>query len=291
MSRTVDVALDAQADLGEGPWWDQQRSQLLWVDIFTGRIHWLDPASQRDSSLEVGQPVGMVARRTSGGLVCAVRDGIAFVDAELGGCTLVKNIEADLSGNRMNDGKCDPAGRLWAGTMATDLSPYAGALYRINFDLEVTAVRTGISISNGLDWSPDGRKFYFTDSTTRCVDMYDFDVNSGDISNRRTLIQMDDPIATPDGLTVDAEGTLWIAIWDAGCVRRYTPQGALIETIHLPVSRPTSVAFGGSHLDQLFVTSARNGLSIDQLSKESHAGAIFVMETGVTGLRPYAFNG
>jgi sugar lactone lactonase YvrE len=175
--------------------------------------------------------------------------------------------------------------------MATDLSPSAGTLYRISPELEVTAMRTGVSISNGLDWSPDGRTFYFTDSTTRCVDVYDFDVATGDISNRRLLIQLPDPIATPDGMAVDADGTLWIAMWDGGCVRRFDPQGGLLETIELPVSRPTSVAFGGENLDRLFVTSARNGLSASQLAEESHPGAIFVIEPGVTGRLPHAFDG
>jgi sugar lactone lactonase YvrE len=289
-SRSVEVALDAQADLGEGPWWDQEGGELLWVDVFAGRIHRFNPLSGQNDSFAVGQPVGMVARRRSGGLVCAVRDGIGFVDIDGGRFSIVKEIEA-LVDNRMNDGACDPAGRLWAGTMATDLSPSAGTLYRISPELEVTAMRTGVSISNGLDWSPDGRTFYFTDSTTRCVDVYDFDVETGDISNRRLLIQLPDPIATPDGMAVDAHGTLWIAMWDGGCVRRFDPQGGLLETIELPVSRPTSVAFGGENLDRLFVTSARNGLSASQLAEESHPGAIFVIEPGVTGRLPHAFDG
>lgn len=287
----MDVALEAQADLGEGPWWDHQRGTLLWVDLFKGRVHRFDPSTGNDDSFDVGQPVGMVAARRSGGLVCAVRDGIGFVDADGGGFSLVKDVERTIPGNRMNDGACDPAGRLWTGTMATDLSPSSGTLYRISPELDVTPMRTEVSISNGLDWSPDGSTFYFADSATRTVDAYDFEPETGDLRNRRRLIELSDQVSTPDGLTVDAEGTLWIAMWDGGCVRRFTPGGILLETIDLPVSRPTSVAFGGENLDRLFITSARNGLSTSQLAEQSHAGAIFVIEPGVSGRLPHAFGG
>jgi sugar lactone lactonase YvrE len=290
-SRHIDIALDARADLAEGPWWDEQRKELLWVDIFAGRVHMLDPASGRDRVIDVRQPIGMVARRRSGGLVCAVRDGIGFIDPEGQTFELAAPIETANRGNRMNDGACDPAGRLWAGTMATDLTPAAGSLYRISTTLQVTPVLSSVSISNGLDWSPDGRTFYYTDSTTRRLDAYDFDVDTGEISNHRPLAELPDPVATPDGMAVDAEGTIWVAMWDGGCVQRFSPEGALLETHELPISRPTSVAFGGPALDQLFITSARNGLSSRQQQEQPHAGAIFVLEPGVTGLPPFSFAG
>lgn len=289
--RNVEVALDARADLAEGPWWDWRRAELLWVDIFAGKIHRFNPASGRDTCAEVGQPVGMVTRRRSGGLVCAVRDGIGFVDGDGDGFELVAPIEADLPGNRMNDGACDPAGRIWVGTMATDLSPGRGSLYRIGPALEVTPALTGVSIANGLDWSPDGRTFYFTDSITRRLDAFDFDVETGRVSNRRLLVNMPDRVATPDGLTVDAEGTIWVAMWDGGCIRRYSPDGKLLESIRLPVTRPTSVAFGGADLDQLFITTARHGLTAAQARDESHAGAIFALDPGTTGRLPHEFSG
>jgi sugar lactone lactonase YvrE len=289
--RNIDVALDAQADLAEGPWWDQQRQELLWVDIFAGRIHILDPASGLDRSIDVGQPIGMVARRQSGGLVCAVRDGIGFINLDENTFELAVPIESANPGTRMNDGACDPAGRLWAGTMATDLSPTAGSLYRISTTLQVTPVLPGVSISNGLDWSPDGQTFYFTDSTTKRLDAYDFDVDTGEISNGRVLVELPQPVATPDGMAVDAEGTIWVAMWDGGCVQRFSPEGIHLETLDLPVIRPTSVAFGGPALNQLFITSARNGLTPRQLQDQPHAGAIFVLEPGVTGRSPFAFRG
>lgn len=287
----VELALKAQADLGEGPWWDAGSGELLWVDLLRGEIHRFNPSSGIDVGFEVGQPVGMVARRRSGGLVCAVRDGVMFVEPDGSQARLVADIEGSLHHLRMNDGACDPIGRLWAGTMATDLSPTQGSLYRIEPDLRVTTVRTGVSISNGLDWSPDGRTFYFTDSTTRCVDAYDFDVSTGDVSNRRLFVEMADSVATPDGLAVDAEGNIWIAMWEGGCVRGYSAQGRPLRTIELPVSRPTSVAFGGPHLDQLFITSARGGIADAQLEAEPHAGSIFVAEGLAVGRLPNAFAG
>lgn len=291
MSECVEVALRGQADLGEGPWWDAEVGELLWVDLLVGEIHRFNPSSGTDISFEVGQPVGTVARRRCGGLVCAVQDGVMFVDPNRAEAKVVAEIERALPHLRMNDGLCDPAGRLWVGTMAVNLSPFQGSLYRVEPDLQVTALRTGVSVSNGLDWSPDGRTFYFTDSAARCVDAYDFDVSTGDLRNGRPLIEMSDPVATPDGLAVDAEGNLWIAMWDGGCVRQYNAQGRLLRTIKLPVSRPTSVAFGGSRLDQLFITSARGGLSEASLKAEKHAGSIFVAEGLATGRLPYEFAG
>jgi sugar lactone lactonase YvrE len=290
-SRNIDIALDAQADLAEGPWWDEQRQELIWVDIFAGSIHFLDPDSGLDRSIDVGQPIGMVARRQSGGLVCAVRDGIGFINSDENTFELAVPIESAIPGNRMNDGACDPAGRLWAGTMATDLLPSAGSLYRISPSLQVTQVLSDVSISNGLDWSPDGRTFYFTDSTMKRLDAYDFDIDTGEISNGRVLVELPDPVATPDGMAVDAEGTIWVAMWDGGCVQRFSPEGMLLERLDLPVVRPTSVAFGGSALNQLFITSARNGLTPRQLQDQPHAGAVFVLEPGVTGRSPHSFRG
>ena len=285
----VEVAFDAGADLAESPWWDANRAELLWVDLFAGEIHRLNPVSGRDRSLAIGQPVGMVAGRRSGGVVCAVRDGVGFADLDEDTFALVVPIESSIVGNRMNDGACDAAGRLWAGTMATDLAASAGTLYCVTPELVVTPMLSHISISNGLDWSPDGRNFYFIDSPTRRVDVCDFEIATGEIRNRQTLVHTPNDDAIPDGMAVDLDGTLWVAMWDGGCVRRYSSSGELIEIVELPVTRVTSVAFGGSQMDQLFITTARNGLSPKQLHNEPLAGAIFVVEPKVKGQSPHLF--
>lgn len=286
-----EVALEARADLGEGPWWDESTQQLIWVDIFAGRIHYFDPSNGSDRSINVGQPVGMAAGRESGGLVCALRDGIGVIEPGASTVSLAVEIEASRPGNRMNDGACDPAGRLWAGTMAMDLSPEAGGLYRIGPKFEAEKMIDRVSISNGLDWSPDGRTFYFIDSPTGRINAYDFDVSSGTISRPRVLAHVPHPVATPDGMAVDADGTLWIAIWDGACLHRYSPDGRLLEVVHLPVSRVTSVAFGGSRLDQLFITTARHGLTEHALAAEPLAGAILCLDPGVRGIAPHRFAG
>ena len=290
-SHKVEVALEAASDIAESPWWDTERAQLLWVDIPRGEIHYFDPVSGSDDSMSVGQPVGAVVGRRSGGVVCAVRDGIGFANLETGAFELALPIELDRPTNRMNDGACDPAGRLWVGTMDTNLRPGAGSLYRVSADLVSSKVISPVSISNGLDWSPDGQTMYYIDSLTRQIVAWDFEPSTGSLSNSRTLVQTPDEVATPDGMAVDTQGCLWVAMWDGGSVRRYSPTGELLTVIDLPVSRVTSVAFGGARLDQLFITSARAGLTPNQLEREPLAGSIFVVDPQVTGLAPHRFAG
>lgn len=290
-SPKVDVALEAKAELGEGPWWDSERAQLLWVDIPKGEIHYFDPLSGSDDSITIGQPVGTVIGRQSEGVVCAVRDGIGFADLETGAFELVVPIESSRPTNRMNDGACDAAGRLWVGTMDTNLIPGAGSLYRVSGDLTVARVVSPVSISNGIDWSPDGRTMYYIDSPTRQIEAWDFDPDIGALSNRRMVVKTPGIVATPDGMAIDSEGALWVAMWDGGCVLRYSPNGELLRVIDMPVTRVTSVAFGGTSLDQLFITSARAGLTPDQLDQEPLAGSIFTVDPHVTGLPPHHFAG
>ncbi|MBB5640474.1 SMP-30/gluconolactonase/LRE family protein [Cryobacterium roopkundense] len=291
-SAGVEVALEAAAELAESPWWDTERAELLWVDIPKGEIHHFDPASGTDHSITVGQPVGTVVGRRSGGVVCAVRDGIGYADLETGAFELVAPVEADRASNRMNDGACDANGRLWVGTMNADLVPGAGSLYRVSADLAADRMISPVSISNGLDWSPDGRTFYYVDSLTRQIDAYDFEPGTGTLRRRRTLVKTPGLVATPDGMAVDAEGCLWVAMWEGGSVLRYSPAGELLTVVDLPVTRVTSVAFGGARLDQLFITSARAGLTSEQLMHdEPLAGAIFAVDPHVTGLAPHRFAG
>jgi sugar lactone lactonase YvrE len=288
----VEVALDARAELAESPWWDTERAELLWVDIPKGEIHHFDPASGIDLSINVGQPVGTVVGRQSGGVVCAVRDGIGYADLETGAFELVAPVEIDRPSNRMNDGACDAGGRLWVGTMNADLVPGAGCLYRVSADLAVDRMISPVSISNGLDWSPDGRTFYYIDSLTKQIDAYDYEPGGGALSNRRPLVKTPGIVATPDGMAVDAEGGLWVAMWDGGSVLHFSPEGELLTVVDLPVSRVTSVAFGGDRLQQLFITSARTGLTPEQLTNdEPLAGAIFAFDPHVTGLAPHRFAG
>ena len=222
--------LSPGVELGEGPVWDDRQGVLIWVDIWAGEVHSYEPASGRDTAIGVGQPVGAAVPRRSGGLVLAVRDGFAFLDPD-GRLTSVAEVEAANPGNRMNDGKCDRHGRFWAGTMAGDARPGAGALYRLDPDLSVTKVLDGVTVSNGLAWSLDDRTMYYIDTPTQRVDAFDYDLASGTIENRRPLIEIPEEAGSPDGMTIDAEGFLWVALFGGRAVRRYSPDGRLERVV------------------------------------------------------------
>jgi sugar lactone lactonase YvrE len=287
----VDLELvhDARADLGEGPVWDQRTGELIWVDINAAVVHRFDPSSGSDRPLPVGAPVGAVCPRAAGGYVVALQDGIAAV-SESGEITVLAEIEADVATNRFNDAKCDPAGRLWAGTLRLDYEP-GGALYRIDRDHSVTRVLTGVGLSNGLGWSPEGDAMYFIDSLAGSLDVFEFDGASGSVAGRQRLVSFPEDDGLPDGMTVDSEGHLWVAVYGGGVVRRYEPSGALVLELELPVSQPTSCTFGGADLGDLYITSAAQFISPDKLAREPSAGGLFRCRPGVVGVPAVPFAG
>ncbi|WP_051781800.1 MULTISPECIES: SMP-30/gluconolactonase/LRE family protein [unclassified Streptomyces] len=280
--------------LTEGPVWHAGRADLLWVDITAGLVHRARLVARDDDSglpdlgprTTVGfdRPVGAVAPCASGGLVVAAGTSFLRVD-EAGVVTEFAHpaIPDDGTPRRMNDAKCDPAGRLLAGTMAYDATPGAGTLYRLDPDGTVTTVLSPVTISNGLGWSPDGRLVYYADSPTRRVDVFDHDPATGALSARRTFADTG-PAGLPDGLAVDTEGRVWVAVWGAGQVRAYTPDGALHAVVTVPASQVSSCAFAGPDLDLLMITTAADGLTAEQLAAEPHAGRLFVCRPGATGL-------
>ncbi|CAN5127627.1 SMP-30/gluconolactonase/LRE family protein [soil metagenome] len=280
----ADVSLDAQAEVAEGPTWDPIGQRLWWVDIPRGAIHQFDPAEGTDSVVYAGQPVGAVVLRKGDGPLLAVRDG--FAELRDGQMTVIAPVEDDRDQSRMNDGKVDPAGRFWAGTMALDSTPGAGSLYRLDRHRRVERVLTGLTISNGLDWSPDGRTMYFIDSAHAGVQAFSYDDHSGAIREPRTLISIPASAGMPDGMTVDSAGGLWVAIWGGAAVRHYSPDGTFIAEITLPVSQVTSCAFGGPDLRDLYITTASAGLSPTQRVEQPDAGALFRVRPGVTGRAP-----
>ncbi|MGI8614720.1 MAG: SMP-30/gluconolactonase/LRE family protein [Nocardioidaceae bacterium] len=287
----VELVLDARAEVGEGPVWDVARSELVWVDIPRGLVHRLDPATGRDEPLPVQQPVGAVGLRESGGLVLAVRDGFGLLDAGSREVRIVQRVESDRPNNRMNDGKCDRAGRFWAGTMALDETPRAGALYRLETDLQVRQVVRDATMPNGLDWSLDDRTLYYVDSVEAGIDIFDYDPTTADLADRRRLVDIAPTDGLPDGLTVDAQGFLWVALWGGSHVRRYTPDGRLDAVVELPVTQVTSCTFGGAEMDELYVTTAAAGLDGDALRREPHAGGIFRFRPGCRGRATRLFGG
>ncbi len=291
MKITADLLFDGHAVLAEGPVYSAADHALLWVDIPSHLIHRLELTSGEKAEMNVGQAVGAVVLRAAGGLGIALRDGFAVTDRWGGALTLVASPEKDKSDNRMNDGKCDRAGRFWAGTMAFKEGPGAGALYRLDVDHSVHTMVTGVTISNGLCWSLDNKQMYYIDTPLGRVDVFDFDAATGRIGNRRILFEIPKENGAPDGMTIDEEGCLWVAHWGGSAVRRYTKQGVVDQTIEIPASRVTSCMFGGGDLRDLYITTASTGLSAEQQRDQPHAGGIFVARTGVKGTPGYAFGG
>jgi sugar lactone lactonase YvrE len=287
----VEVALDIRADLGEGPVWDGRIGSIVWVDIPRGKVLIFDPRCRSLREFDVGQPVGAVAPRVAGGYALAVRDGFATLDAATGAVELIAPVEQNDLKGRMNDGSCDLNGRFWAGTMAEEETPRAGSLYRLDPNGSVTRILGDVTISNGIDWSLDGRLMYYIDTATQGIDVFDFDAEGGAVSGRRQLIAVEPDAGAPDGLTVDAEGSLWVALWGGAAVRRYAPDGALDRVVGLPATLITSVAFGGDDLDELYVSSARAYLSAHEQAEQPHAGKLFRLDPGVRGRPANGFSG
>lgn len=286
------LEFDARATLGEGPCWDVHRQLLYWVDIEEHQLHIYDPAMKEDRVINVGQPIGAVVTRQSGGLLLALQHGFYFFDLETERLTQIADPETHLPENRFNDGKCDPAGRFWAGTMAMSEAPQRGSLYCLDTDLNVKKKVERVSVSNGLAWSLDQRIMYYIDSPTRVVVAYDYDKATGNITDQRVVIEIPEGMGFPDGMSIDEEGMLWIALWDGAMVGRWNPaSGELLNTIRLPCSRPTSCAFGGPELDILYITSARSRLSEQTLSTQPQAGGLFTCRPGVRGLAAWEFAG
>jgi len=278
--------------LGEGPVWDQRGGRLHWVDIRSGLVHRFSPSDGSDQVIDVGQPVSAVGLGERGGLVLAIRDGFGLVPAGSDRVEHVIEVEKDLAGNRMNDGRVDPAGRFWAGTMADrwEDAPGAGALYRLDGAsgaLAATKVTGGITVANGIDWTPDGRHMYYVDSPTQRVDIFDFD--TGAPRNRSAFVEIPPAEGLPDGLVVDADGGVWVALFGAGTLRRYSPSGRVDQEIRLPVTLVTSAAFGGPDLADLYITTARHRLTEQQRERQPQAGSLFRCRPGPVGKPAYRF--
>lgn len=290
----VELAFDSRDTLGEGPMWSVKEQALYWVDIEGFAVNRWDPGSGDHQRYDIGQYVGTVVLRQSGGFVVALRDGLFFWDPQTGLDKIV-DPEADKPDNRFNDGAVDRQGRFWAGTLhLTDHANPHGALYRLDADRSLRKVVPNACVSNGLGWSPDDKTMYYCDTTYRTIRAYDFDAATGDIDNERVLIRVpDDPgEGGPDGLTVDSEGFIWSARWGGWKICRYDPDGRLEREVKLPAERITSVMFGGPDLDRLYITSARYGLSEAEIAtNQPHAGSLFVCEPGVKGLPETAYGG
>ena len=278
--------LPVAAGLAEGPCWWAEKQVLLWVDIEASRIGLFDPQTGRNNFLHLPAHVGAVVPTSAGDLLLATATGFLRLDPSTEAVTLLSDPEADRPGNRFNDGKCDPWGRFWAGTMAYDFEPLAGALWRVNADFSCVRQRQGLTISNGLAWSQDRGTLYVIDSPTLNVLAFPL-TNSGEIAGEPSICVHipEDWDAVPDGMCIDAEGMLWIALFGGGCVTRWDPvSGQRLERLALPCRQVTSCCFGGPHLDQLFMTTARREMDAAAIKAEPLAGGLFQADVGVKGL-------
>lgn len=279
------LIFDARAELGESPAWDESAQTLYWVDILRKRVYeGVDLLAQLDDF------VGCVAPCKDGGLI--ITQSASFADLEPVSAKLtIRAAVSEPVNNRFNDGKCDPAGRLLAGSMDRNEQAASGALYAYD-GLNITTLLTGIRISNGLTWSPDHKTFYYIDTPTREVQAFDYDLITGAIANPRVVVRVPDALGWPDGMTSDTDGNLWIACWGGAQVTKWDPlTGQLLERVPIPALQTSSCIFGGADRNELYVTSARKGLSAADLQKYPLSGGLFKVTTRVTGMPTFEFAG
>lgn len=284
----------AGAALGEGPCWSVAEQALYWVDILNRTLyrHAPNAPTQKQRSWHFEEEISAVAERADGnGLLVSMRHGFAFFDPLGGTLEHIARPEHHLPENRFNDGKCDLAGRFWAGSMHFSGNQPTGSLYRLGCDLHCERIDSNYTITNGPAWSLDQTSLYHNDSARRHVYVFDFDPQTGNLANKRLFLEFEQDDGVPDGMTTDAEGGLWIAHWGAGKLTRHASDGAVMDTIRLPCSQVTSCVFGGPALRTLFITTAAVGLDAAQRVREPLAGGVFAVEMAVAGLPPNVFRG
>lgn len=286
-----DELSEVVCEVAEGPMWDARSESLVWVDINAGLIHRHSSHLGQLDAIDVGQHVGFVVPCGASGYVAGLRDGFAFVGDE-GTARVVVDVQRAKTHLRMNDGKTDPAGRIWAGTMGIDDPQPEGSLYCLDTAGEMRVAVTGLTIPNGIDWSPDQRSMYFTDTTWGRIDKFDYDVEAGTISDQRVFVDVPRDLGLPDGLAVDDEGCVWVALWYGGAVHRYTPEGRLDTVVRIPALQATSCAFGGAAGDELYITSANQRLTPQEAIDHPRSGRVFVCRPGAAGppARAYGMN-
>lgn len=283
--------IHANAQLAEGPSWDEDNQRLYWVDILGKKLHIYDPVKDVDQAIQFEQFIGAAVPRNKDEVVLAMHHGMYIYNMSTSKLTFIADPEADKN-TRFNDGKCDPAGRFWAGTMGLGGESNAGALYRLDHNQVVTKMVSDVGISNGLVWSLDHTKFYYIDTNSEEVVAYDYDLETGNINNPKVVVRINPEEGKPDGMTIDSEGMLWVAHWGGWKVSRWNPEtGDCMDEIKVPCSLVTSCVFGGAELNELYITTARVGISEDNLLKEPLAGNVFRVKMDVKGSPTYSYKG
>lgn len=293
MSKKAEPIVQQGTHLGEGAIWHAREQCLYWVDITGQTVFIYNPKTGKNDSINIGRDVGTIVPRRSGGVMLGVKGGFAFLDLKTRKVKEIAMVEADKPNNRFNDGKCDPAGRFWAGSMAYDFLLGAGSLYCMDTNLSVRKVLSGVTISNGLVWTQNEKTMYYIDSGTSQIAAFDYDRTSGNISNRRVIVEIPADDGFLDGMTIDAKGNLWVAIYKSGEVRCWNPSnGKLLDKVEVPGAKlTTSCAFGGCNLNELYITSASKDLTYEERKEQPLAGSLFRVKLDVAGVSASDFAG
>jgi sugar lactone lactonase YvrE len=280
----TELIFDAKASLGEGAAWDAKTQTLYWVDILGKRVY-----AGTEKIAELDETIGFVAPRKNGHLIIGKRASFVDLDPATGQETHLVTLTSEPTTNRMNDGKCDPAGRLLAGTMDMDEKDPTGFFYSYD-GKQVSRLLDGITISNGLAWSPDHKTLYYIDTSTREARAFDYDIATGQIANPRRAIYFGESLGWPDGMTSDTEGNLWVAMWGGAQITKWNPNtGKLLEQIPVPALESSCPVFGGKDMNELFVTSARKGMTDEELIKYPLSGGLFKITTKSQGMPTFEF--
>lgn len=287
----VELVQRAQALVGEGPVWLAAEETLFWIDIKGLGIFALHPATGGVRSWPAPERIGALIPRARGGFVVLAKSGIKRTDVPFERFESVMHPDADRPGNRFNDAKCDPQGRLWAGTMDDNEVEASGRLYCMSDLKTIRRAKDNVNLSNGLGWSPDGRTMYFVETLRGVIWAYDYDVDDGAATNERVFVRVPQSDGYPDGICVDAEGCVWLAHWGGWRLTRFTPDGRVERVLKMPVPQVTSCAFGGANLDTLYITTAAIGLDAAALAQAPLAGSVFACRPGVRGVPVAAFRG
>ena len=288
----VELVLDSKSDLGEGAIWNHETQRLYWIDI-TGKIlNIYNPALGNNKEMMTGQMIGTVVPSARGNVIVALQNGIYAMDIQTGTKKLIVDPESDKPGNRFNDGKCDPAGRLWAGTMRQDATGNDGALYRMEGSGSVKKMIPDVGISNGIVWSADVKYMYYIDSPSQKVMRYQYDEETGEISHPEVAVEIPQEMGLPDGMSIDSEGNLWVALWGGSAVGCWNPEtGKLVRKLKVPAKNVTSCAFGDSDFKTLYITTARQDMSPEELTELPLSGGLFKVRTEVAGTPAFFFKG
>lgn len=281
----AELVVDAKSTLGEGPVWHQEIQKLFWVDIEGKKINCLDPTAGKVETHLFGKMPGALVPIDEQKLLVAFEDGIVVYNWKTQQLSYKNDLGKDTPRIRANDGKCDPNGNFWIGTMHLDLEPKTGTLYSLGEQFNIKVQIEGRTISNGLAWSSDNQTMYYIDTFENCVYAYDFDVKTSEINEKRTIISIDPELGGLDGMCIDHDNKLWIAHWGGHCIRQWDPKfGEILNEIEIPAPHVTSCTFGGPDLNELYITTARSGLSETQLENFPLSGGLFKVKPNTKGL-------